>query len=253
LGNVYTNLFSFIANINNGFTSSFLAFYLLIPFYNKLIRSLNKTEHRNLIITLFVIYTISSTFFFNGTVFSYIGWYITIYLIAAYIRLYPESWMDNKFCGVILFSFVSLSYLSVIVVDFVGVKFGFTADYYMVSDSNKLFALIIGIFSFLFFKNLKIKNSKFINTIASTTFGVLCIHAASDSMRTFLWKDLLNVSGMYNMPFAKLVIISFVSVIAVFTVCSIIDIVRIYLLEKPFFKYLNHFEWFHKKLFVHNN
>ena len=83
-------------------------------------------------------------------------------------------------------------------------------------------------------KNLKIPYSKFINKVASTTFGVLLIHTNSDAMRKWLWKDLLDNFGMYNSPY--LLIHAICSVLGIFILCTIVDLLRIKFIEKPFFK-----------------
>lgn len=44
------------------------------------------------------------------------------------------------------------AYISVIMVDYLGARIGFTNAYYMVADSNKFLAFIVGCFAFLFFK-----------------------------------------------------------------------------------------------------
>lgn len=88
----------------------------------------------------------------------------------------------------------------------------------------------------MFFNNLKIKNSKTINTIASTTFGVLLIHANSDTMRQRLWKDTLNNVGAYYTNYTYLHAI--LSVTLVFVTCSLIDLLRIRYIETPFFNWL---------------
>ena len=54
---------------------------------------------------------------------------------------------------------------------------------FFVSDSNHIMAVITSICLFMYFKNLQIKNSIFINKVASCMFGVLLIHANSDTMR----------------------------------------------------------------------
>ena len=111
------------------------------------------------------------------------------------------------------------------------------------ADSNKILAFLTALSAFCFFKNLNIKNSKFINTVAASTFGVLLIHANSDAMRQWLWKDTLNNVGMYDSNLIYLH--AFASVIGVFVVCTIIDIFRRKLIEDPFFR------WFDKKFTKH--
>lgn len=58
--------------------------------------------------------------------------------------------------------------------------------YRYVSDSNILLVVLIVISSFMHLKNLHIPQSKFINIIGSSTFGVLPIHSNSDTMRKWL-------------------------------------------------------------------
>lgn len=89
----------------------------------------------------------------------------------------------------------------------------------------------------MFFKNLKIKNSKIINIIASATFGVLCIHAASDNMRNWLWSSTLNVVGFHSTGNGYIHMI--LSILGVYSICTALDIVRIYILEKSLFKQLD--------------
>lgn len=237
---IFKLLFGYIYGINGGFVSSFLVFYLFIPFLNVLIERLDKEGLKKLIALLLGVFTIAATFFFNSSVFHYVFWYITLYFVAAYIRLYPNRLTESKkFAGKVLLFTVILAYISVFVVDFVGVKLGFTDAYYMVSDSSKLFAFVIGVSAFCFFKNLSVRNSKFINTIASTTFGVLLIHANSDAMRQWLWKDFLNLPSFYSVPFLELVIKYVIIMICVFVVCSLIDLIRIRFIENPVFNFIN--------------
>lgn len=87
----------------------------------------------------------------------------------------------------------------------------------------------------MFFKNIQVKNNRVINTIAASTFGVLLIHANSDTMRQWLWKDLLDVVGHYNSSLMPLYALG--CVLAIFIVCVLIDIIRINLIEKPFFRW----------------
>ena len=97
---------------------------------------------------------------------------------------------------------------------------------------------------FMLFKNINIKYSKTINTIASTTFGVLLIHANSDAMRKFLWQDIFNVKGQYYSE--MLFIHAIITVLIVYSICVCIDLIRIKLIEKTIFKFLKRKEKFNK-------
>lgn len=79
--------------------------------------------------------------------------------------------------------------------------------------------------------------SPIINKISATCFGVLLIHANGDAMRRWLWKDVLNNVGMYDSDL--LVLHAILSVLGVFAICSIIDTLRIKLIETPLFNYFD--------------
>jgi hypothetical protein len=116
------------------------------------------------------------------------------------------------------------------------------AGYFFVSDCNKILAVMVAISSFSWFKNLNIPQSKFINMIAASTFGVLLIHSNSGAMMKWLWSDVFNVTGNYALPIGQLILFSICVLILVYCVCTIIDQIRQLLLEKPFFK------WYDKHL-----
>jgi hypothetical protein len=125
-------------------------------------------------------------------------------------------------------------------VDGYGYK-GFGYSYYLLFDSNKIFAVAFAVCSFLWFKNMNIQYSKIINAFGAGTFGVLLIHANSTAMRTWLWKDTVDSVGHYNMPLYSLFLYSIGVVLVIFVTCNLIDQLRIATLEKWFFK------WYDKK------
>ena len=239
------SLKSIILNIFNlahfmgseSFSSLFVGLFLLIPFINKLVENLNEKQILKLICILICLHTISSTFFFASC--ENLTWYITVYLIGAYIRLYPKNVYRKKhFWSYCSLSLMLSAYLSIIIVDFIGSRIGFTNYYHMVAGADKLLALSIAISLFFLFFNIRMEYHKMINIVSSATFGVLLIHANSDAMRTFLWNDVFNVSVQYNDSFAHLVLHAVVTILIVYISCVLIDLIRIYVFEKPLFKVL---------------
>ena len=223
--------------VADNFTSCFLLFYLLILFLNKLIHALTENEHFMLMAWCIGIYVFLPSFAKANVVFNYVTWFSILYVIASYIRLYPKEWFgDVKTTGSIAGVSLLLSWASVAVLAALSriIGKGVGICYFLVADSNKVLALATGISGFLFFKNLKIGYSKVINTIAASTFGVLLIHANSDTMRRWLWVDVCNNVGAYQG--GNVIIHAVVSVVAIYTVCTIIDMVRIRLIEQPLIK-----------------
>lgn len=113
---------------------------------------------------------------------------------------------------------------------FLGNKTGHFYPNYWLSDSNRPMAIITSVYSFMWFKDLKIKYSPLINAVGSCTFGVLLIHANSGTMRRWLWQNLLNNVGYYS---SDTMILHFIfSVTMVFIVCTVIDFLRQITIEK---------------------
>lgn len=225
-------LFPFFT-VHDGFVSCFLLFYLLIPFLNKLVHALNEREHLLLMAWCVGVYVVLPSFAKANVVFNYITWFSVIYIIASYIRLYPKSWFDSrKITGVLAAGMLLLSWLSVVVTAsakyILGIDLG--PGYFFVADSNKVLAVATAVCMFLFFKNLKIGYSRIINTVAASAFGVLLIHANSDTMRHWLWKDICDNVGAYEA--GNVVIHAVVCVALIYIVCTVIDMIRGYLAKK---------------------
>lgn len=222
-------------NIGSSFTNSYLVFFLFIPFLNILINNMNKKQHMLLISLCAVCFSVIPTFFLAEVKIGYVSWFMIIYIIGAYIRIYPEKIFENqKIVGFTLLLLIFASWMSVIVGAYAKMRFNIDVIYYFVADSNKILALLTGVTAFVFFKNLKIGYSKFINTVAASAFGVLLIHSSSASMRKWLWKDLLNNTYWYNTSYC--ILHAVISVFGIYIVCTFIDYLRIKFLEKPFFK-----------------
>ncbi len=219
-----------VSKVSTGFTAGFLVYYLFIPFVNTFIRNLTEKAHFTVLLLCGFLFVALGTF--KRVTFNYTVWFIVLHLIAAYIRLYPKKWFSSlkitgalAACSVILFYLVTLAVYAL--------KRG-VSPYYFAYDSNSFFPVVVSVFVFMFFKNIKLKSIKAVNTVASLTFGVFLIHTSGDHMRSWLWGSLLKNAQVY--PTAYAIPHAIGSVIAVFIVCALIDYLRKAFIEKPFFK-----------------
>lgn len=222
-----------IWSIDKNFLGCFLAFFLCIPFLNILIQNMNKEMHERILALMLLLFVLMPTLKLKVS-FNYVIWFGILYLISSYIRLYPRKIYDNvKFwCGASIVS-VLIAASSVIACSVGYERLGIKHDpYFFVSDCNKILAVVVALSLFMFFKNLKMNYHKFINVIASTTFGVLLIHASSNAMRKWLWGDLIDCAGHYDCAMMPLYALG--CVIAVFCACSVIDYLRQKFLERFF-------------------
>ena len=248
------HLFFPIKGLTSGhFISCFLVFYLFIPFLNIFIKSLSRQQHGKLALLLVSCYSILPSLGISLPL-NYIGWFSIIYILAAYIRIYgfPVGLTTSQW-GWIALASVVISSLSV--VGFVWLyemhminKIGHNA-YFFISDSNKILALLTALSSFMFFKEIRIPHSRLINIVGGATFGVLLIHANSNAMRQWLWKETVDCIGHFDDDIFLTFIYAFSSVLLIFIICVGIDWFRSSLLEeryirvvkKTFIKLINSF------------
>mgnify|MGYP000881837185 FL=1 len=174
---------------------------------------------------------------FRSHAFNEISWYMTLYLLGAYLRLQAGDWSKRfLFSLKWLIVCVLLAWVSVLGIDYLCYSFhhgSWGTAFYLVSDSSKLLAFLVGVAIFQTFRNMPLGHSRFINELAKTTFGVLLIHGNSDAMRKFLWQDIVGVPVMLDAPLPSLVVHAAVSAILIYAVCAAIDYARIQLFEKP--------------------
>lgn len=223
--------------VSDGFTSCFILFWLTIPFLNVLIRNLDRKMHLRLIALALFIYTVVPYIPKGGVRMNYVSWFIVLYFISSYIRLYTTHVYRNdsaKAWGWLSVLAILLAAGSVAATSWYNDVFERTKPvFWLVSDSNAILALVVGVTTFMFFKNIRIPYSKFINAVGATTFGVLLIHAHSDVMRHWLWRDTVDCVGHYSDTYYYLY--APLAVISIFTICSLIDYIRIHTIEKWLF------------------
>ena len=223
-------------SVKQNFPDSFLLFFLFIPFLNVLVKHLSHKQHVLLLLLCAVTYIFFGTVPFFQVDMNYVSWFMVLFLMGSYIRLYPKKVYERTgLWGLLMALSLLMSLLSVLACSWLGTRLNRNMAYTFVQDANTLLAVTNGVTSFLFFKNLKIKHSKWINALGASTFGVLLIHSNSDTMRQWLWKDVLDNVGMYSSPWMP--VHAIVSILVIFLVCSGVDYLRIHFLEKPFMKW----------------
>lgn len=156
-----------IRDVASGFTSCFLLFWLTIPFLNVLIHHIDRRMHLMLIALCLFTYTFILYIPYGWVSMNYVSWFIVLFFISSYIRMYPESvYKSNsaKIWGWLSLLAILLAIGSVLITCWRNDAFERTAPvYWYVSDSNAILALMVGITSFMYFKNLKMSPNRFIN------------------------------------------------------------------------------------------
>lgn len=213
------------------FATAYVILYVLSSFINQLINSITPKQHKYLCVILIAIFCVIPTITTYDAEYSNVSWFVTLYFIASYIRKYPnkytEALKDNLIymsitLAVMVFCAIEFNLLTLITPEAINYITYF-------GKINSFPLLILSVTMFLVFKNIKMKNNKFINIVASSTFGVYLIHD-NIYMRNYLWVKSFKNNNYAESPY--LIVHLIFSVIAVFIICSIIDQIRIQILEK---------------------
>ena len=153
-----------------------------------------------------------------------------MYIIGAYIRLYPNKKENNlkNICIVIISAVIII--ISILVNFSLGIAL--ESDYFMgntISFMN-INNIINVIFSIYLFKTFIYYNyyNKVINFISGTILGIYIIHDNS-YIRKWLWYEIYPNNQYVNKPYLH----SVVKITLVFVICFIIELIRKYVILKP--------------------
>lgn len=213
------------------FITSYIIIYILSPYINKFIYSLSKNQYRKFLVIILLIWCFIPTFFgllYNSSekmlYYSRFIWLLIMYFVGSYIRLYSLNFYKKKkyiiLVGLISYVVMISSIVFISIYSNIFKKIGTVEVAYLWSPNN-IFMFLLSISIFGYFINLNIKNSKIINTLASTTLGIYMIH--DGLLNRYIW-DRLNTFNKLNSNFSILYIIF--DTIIIFLVCSIIEYVR---------------------------
>lgn len=200
------------------FISRYLFLYLLVPFINIFIKNTNSKMHLYLIIFLVFFWSILQTFTRGYYNCESLGWFILLYIIGSYVKLYPKKIYNNV--RINIFSILSVCLLSILII-FLFNYSHFTNVWKIVKyfSEYSLIDLIIALNAIFIFKNISI-SSKIINWTAKSTIAVYLIHD-NEFVRPFLWQRLFHVVTYMNSKYFLLWIFGISLFIFIF--CIFID------------------------------
>ena len=205
------------------FASTYFVMYLIHPYVNILLKSLSREGYMKLLLSLSLYWCIiptltKSDFGANPTIN-----FLCLYSLAGYVRLHTKHFGDSKYILLGL-ACILMNFMSVVMLDVIGLRIQLAARgaLYFLGMMRPL--TILAVLCLLFgFRSLEIPHSKFINVIASATFGVYLIHD-NNLVRPFLWKEVFRNASFQDSPY--LIAYSLAVVIAVYVSCTLIELVR---------------------------
>ena len=220
------------------FASTYFMLYLIHPFLNKLLHDLNKNVYQYLILLLVLCWSIIPTLTAQLFESNSLLWFITLYAIAGYAKIYGfNERLKSKHYFFLFFIVLVCSYLVSVSFLVLGTKRNELAVHAIDFFGMERFPiLLMAFFLFMTFAKLKIKYNKWINVIASATFGVYLIHDSS-YIRYYIWWNIFKINqyqeSLFLIPYSILV------VFIIYVLCTGIEMVRKVLLERPYIIFVN--------------
>lgn len=222
------------------FITVYLAMYLLSPYLNILINNLSQENHKKLIIILVLIFSIWFSIMpfaenLDKTNGYSIVWFITIYLIGGYIRLYKNKEESTNYRYLFAYFFITFVVVfSKFILYYLFKKQILLKDYsFTYYNYNSITILLSSICLFLFFKSLNLNNicnifKKTILIFSPLTFGVYLIHE-HPFIREILYTKILHCQDfLYS---RKYIFVAIISIFSVYIICSLIDFSRSLIFE----------------------
>lgn len=204
------------------FASTYLVLYVIHPFLNIIINHINKKNYLILLLFAISMWCIIPSITIHRFESNPLIWFITLYFISGYIKKYGLSTGLN---------FKMYIIISVLLYIASAIFFATAGKYIFAFNSDPVFyvqhilILAPALCTFIAFVNLKPRNNRIINIIASATFGVYLIHM-HPCIYIPIWKCLSNMSGT-------------IAIVTVYVGCTIIELLRQFTIEKPFLRMID--------------
>ena len=220
------------------FASAYFVLYLVSPYINKLLNAFDKKEYQRFLVLLFVVWCVIPTLVDVSWQSNSILWFIFLYALAGYVRIYIDvASISSVKCMLIAIATAGLTFLLVVILDLLDLKFpSAVTDTTYFYDMDKFPVLFISFMLFLAFASMKIGVVPFINKISAACFGVYLIHE-NTYIRKLLWstifKNAEHAQSKYLIPY------TLVQIVGVFVVCTVVELIRIHLIEKGYSKLID--------------
>ena len=215
------------------FATAYVVLYLFVPYINNVLANLDQNGNRRLLITLIVIVSLLPTFLPNSfsLCVNSVSQFILYYVTGAYLRRYPLQWhhLRESWIGFGIFVLATLTmWSSVIILNLLALfkhsRFLYSNTFYFSSSQSfVIYAMAVGLF--IWGKHWPIPSNRFINTVASTVFGVYLIHDNPFS-EEILWQHWLNLPSLIRGNWRHIIIAALIVCPLVFICCSLIEYCR---------------------------
>lgn len=223
------------------FASSYIIIVLLSPALNMLINQAPRRISRWVVFVLFILLSLYTTITSqNGYMTNDVWAMILIYLLTGYIKRYYQETISQKIkkhptiypLGIFVVTWLPIVFLRTLA------DFNSDSRYYILkllssyTDSyraqfHSIPNIIMAFSLFMAFKNLKVKSSKVINTMAGTTLGIYCFHQIP-VWYGYLWESICKAPmHAANLHGTKRAIYTVLTIIVLWLAGTVIELIRV--------------------------
>lgn len=219
------------------FATAYLVMYLFAPLLAAGVRAIEKRTLQIVIIVLLFYFSVWKSILpmvitTDRQGYDY-GWFLCLFLIAAYIRLYGCPLLDKKRNAVFLYTGMGICIFLLSVISCILAHRMESFAYYMdmLTSYNHILCLLGAVGFFMIFKNMKpweSRSASIIRWLAPYTFGIYLLHEHVLVRYEWLrWLQVERVQGSF-----LFVPHMFGCVLLVYAVGTVIDFVRAYLFAR---------------------
>ena len=227
-------VFTPVLNVHYWFIVPYLALYIVFPFLNKMINTLNQKQLKVILIIFFVLMCVINNITPLNQNFEAVGghsilWFMFLYGVGAYIKKYKNKDEGKDKYKYLLYFIICIILGFIFKIIFENISsLNILLKYanYRVIAFNSVFAFLGAVFIFMFFKNIKVKGEntgKCISFVSKNVFAVYLIHE-HELNRQVIWNTNLNINiaGMQN----NFILHYLLCIFIIFTSCVLIEEIR---------------------------
>ena len=232
-----SNILKVLTPVSSGqywYITSYVLMCIFSPILNLAVNRMNRISHLAVIISHLLFFCIIPTFLFWTRNTLSMGrdlpWFLTLYLVAAFIRKYNIRYNNRKLLLCYLVS-ILLMLLSLIVIGSLTHSFlGAEREQDLMLCFNSIFSFVASISTFIFFLNINIHSIKLscaINSISMLVLGVYMFHE-NPFFRPILWGFLKPARFLHqDFGIVLTLLYSFLLCIAIMLIGCMIEKVRL--------------------------
>ena len=229
------------------FVTIYIILYVLLPILNAGIDKISRTHLAFVICFLLALYCIIPNTIEKLSIlkpisdfeFSMVIWFITLYLIGAYFRKYSFLLIKHATIShILLLMSLFIMFGARTMQLYLGADYGgkiaklirIFADY----STRSIMTFAISILLFCVFLSINFRGNRMFFHISKATFGVYLIHD-NPLFYKYMWENIIHTKEIYNMP--SFIPLSVMSILLLYTVCTVIEIFREKYIEKTLFSF----------------